>query len=203
MNQTISSLWPLIGTTQFDTAVRAGNTTQARPKARMVSRKIFVTLAVFGACVVQTAAAFAPLPNNNYQCRRSISGFTARSTCKSLGLRVKRKGDLCRMKIGGSGGGDETVPPLERFVACLPYALPLSDSFEWGHYLFDKFPLLSIPFIPLFPVISLLNAPFVSFGVFIVLFSFVTRNPSFSRFVRFNTLQVCTSTACSKGKILI
>ena len=91
------------------------------------------------------------------------------------------------MKIGG---GEENVPALERLIACLPYALPLSDAFEWGHYLFDKFPLLSIPFIPLFPVISLLNAPFVSFGVFIVLFSFVTRNQAFSRFIRFNTLQV-------------
>jgi hypothetical protein len=97
------------------------------------------------------------------------------------------RSNLPRMQ---SRGGEDDVPPLERFIACLPYALPLSDAFEWGHFLFDKFPLLSIPFIPLFPVISFLNAPFVSFGVFIVLFSFVTRNPSFSRFIRFNTLQV-------------
>ena len=61
---------------------------------------------------------------------------------------------------------------------------------QWGHFLFEKFPLLALPFVPLFPVISLLNTPFVSFGLFIFLFSFVTRNPEFSRFVRFNTLQV-------------
>jgi hypothetical protein len=162
---------------------------------KMVSRKIFVTSVVLAACVFQTALAFAPIPL--YSCKHSTSSFTARSASKSLGLRSKRKGaDLCQMKIGGSGGSDDAVPPLERFVACLPYALPLSDSFEWGHYLFDKFPLLSIPFIPLFPVISLLNAPFVSFGVFIVLFSFVTRNPSFSRFIRFNTLQVRPPACC-------
>ena len=79
---------------------------------------------------------------------------------------------------------------LDRFVACLPYALPLADSFEWGHYIFDSFPLAAIPFLPLFPVIKLLNMPFVSFGIFIVLFNFVSRNPQFSRLVRFNTLQV-------------
>lgn len=83
----------------------------------------------------------------------------------------------------------EDAPALERFIGCLPYALPLSDTFEWGHYLFDKFPLLAVPFVPLFPIISLLQAPFVSFAIFIALFSFVTRNPSFSRFIRFNTLQ--------------
>jgi len=84
---------------------------------------------------------------------------------------------------------NEGVDALDRFVACLPYALPLADSFEWGHYVFDAFPLATIPFVPLFPVIQLLNLPFVSFGIFIILFSFVARNPSFSRTVRFNTLQ--------------
>jgi len=84
--------------------------------------------------------------------------------------------------------GDGT-DALDRFVACLPYALPLADSFEWGHYIFDAFPLAAIPFLPLFPVISLLNLPFVSFGIFIILFNFVARNPQFSRLVRFNTLQ--------------
>lgn len=90
----------------------------------------------------------------------------------------------------------EDAPALERFIGCLPYALPLSDTFEWGHYLFDKFPLLAVPFVPLFPIISLLQAPFVSFAIFIALFSFVTRNPSFSRFIRFNTLQVFPFADC-------
>ena len=62
--------------------------------------------------------------------------------------------------------------------------------FVRGHYVFDAFPLLAIPFLPLFPVIQLLNLPFVSFGIFILLFNFVARNTIFSRLVRFNTLQV-------------
>jgi hypothetical protein len=94
----------------------------------------------------------------------------------------------------------EEAPPLERFIGCLPYALPLSDAFEWGHFLFDKFPLLAVPFVPLFPIISLLQAPFVSFGIFLALFSFVTRNPSFSRFIRFNTLQVRAACAHQQKK---
>lgn len=36
---------------------------------------------------------------------------------------------------------------------------------------------------------QLLNAPFISFGVFVVLTVFVTRNPSIPRFVRYNCLQ--------------
>merc|ERR1711966_45972 len=83
----------------------------------------------------------------------------------------------------------EDAPALERLVGCLVYALPLSDVFEWGHYLFEKFPLLALPFVPLFPVISFLQGPFVSFAIFIALMTFVTRNPSFSRFIRFNALQ--------------
>jgi len=67
--------------------------------------------------------------------------------------------------------------------------LPLADGFEWGRYVFEQIPLLALPFVPLFPVMSFLNAPFVSFGIFIFLFSFVARNPEYSRFVRFNTLQ--------------
>ena len=125
-------------------------------------------------CGLHAASAF--MPTGLFSLRHSSSSRTARL---QTNFRVKREpANLVRMKIGG---GEEDVPTLERVIACLPYALPLSDAFEWGHFLFDKFPLLSIPFIPLFPVISLLNAPFVSFGVFIVLFSFVTRNPSFSR----------------------
>ena len=99
-----------------------------------------------------------------------------------------------RMATGAASGlrmqENDGTDALDRFVACLPYALPLADSFEWGHYIFDSFPLAAIPFLPLFPVIKLLNIPFVSFGIFIVLFNFVSRNPQFSRLVRFNTLQV-------------
>lgn len=84
---------------------------------------------------------------------------------------------------------EQGVTPLERLVATMPYVLPLADGFEWGRYVLEQFPLLAVPFIPLFPVMRLLNAPFVSFGLFIVLFSFVTRNPNIPRFVRYNTLQ--------------
>jgi len=84
---------------------------------------------------------------------------------------------------------EDAASPLERVCAILPYALPLSDVFTWGRYLFAAFPLLALPFVPLFPVMQLLNAPFVSFGVFIALSVFVTRNPSLPRFVRYNTMQ--------------
>lgn len=100
---------------------------------------------------------------------------SARTPASALGLRMQQQ-----------GGG---APALERLIATMPYVLPLADGFEWGRYVFEQVPLAALPFVPLFPVMKLLNAPFVSFGLFIVLFSFVTRNPNLSRFVRFNTLQ--------------
>ena len=141
--------------------------------------------------VLSAATAFspaAPLALQRQTLRRAGEILTVArrpraAAGRSLALRMQSK----------DNNGEDA---LDRFVACLPYALPLADSFEWGHYLFDSFPLLAIPFLPLFPVIQLLNLPFVSFGIFIVLFSFVARNPSFSRLVRFNTLQVVPPSAC-------
>jgi hypothetical protein len=143
-------------------------------------------------CALSSAHAFA-----------ATSGPTIGRCTAALGLKtgngagVVAQSRLRRSPAKGAGAGlrmqsqeGEQPDGLDRFVACLPYALPLADSFEWGHYVFDAFPLLTIPFIPLFPVIQFLNLPFVSFGIFILLFNFVARNPSFSRLVRFNTLQV-------------
>ena len=135
--------------------------------------------------VLSTAHAFAPMPLAGVGVRRSLGRQVARPQARRLaagaasGLRMQSQ--------------DSNEDALDRFVACLPYALPLADSFEWGHYIFDAFPLAALPFIPLFPVIQLLNMPFVSFGIFIFLFNFVARNTAFSRLVRFNTLQVCFS----------
>ena len=38
-----------------------------------------------------------------------------------------------------------------------------------ARYLFNAFPLLALPFVPLFPVMQLLNAPFISFGAATIL----------------------------------
>jgi len=141
--------------------------------------------------LLSTADSFAPsaILGSRAAVRGLRAGQRAGTASQAAALRraPPRACAGLRMQQEQNEGG---VDPLDRFVACLPYALPLADSFEWGHYVFDAFPLATIPFLPLFPVIQLLNLPFVSFGIFIILFSFVARNPAFSRTVRFNTLQV-------------
>jgi len=142
--------------------------------------------------LLSTADSFAPsaMLGSRAAVRGLRAGQRAGSVASQAAALRRAPPRACaglRMQQEQNEGG---VDPLDRFVACLPYALPLADSFEWGHYVFDAFPLATIPFLPLFPVIQLLNLPFVSFGIFIILFSFVARNPAFSRTVRFNTLQV-------------
>ena len=91
----------------------------------------------------------------------SVNSFvpSAPRLLSRIGLRssLPQKSNLLRrvnlLPLSMQRSGDDSVPPLERLVSVLPYALPLSDAFQWGHYLFDKFPLLAIPFVPLFPVI--------------------------------------------------
>ena len=149
------------------------------------------TVIVALASMAMTANAF--VPQSSFRLSPSSMHYLKTSSMLSSSPRTSRKSGV---NTFGMQYSNDDVPALDRFVACLPYALPLADSFEWGHFLFDKFPILALPFVPLFPVISLLNAPFVSFAVFIALFAFVTRNPSIPRFVRYNTLQVIGEHRC-------
>lgn len=83
-----------------------------------------------------------------------------------------------------------TTTVSERIFAALPYLLPLADGINFGSFLFDKFPVLRVIFLPLFPVIDLYNSiPFAGFIVFFALFLLVVRNESINHFIRFNTMQ--------------
>ena len=153
------------------------------PKMLSSSLRSLAVFAMIAATQAFTPALTVPSRSSLLQVKTGRTNIMAQNRMRrsptgvSAGLKMQKQ----------DGDGTDA---LDRFVACLPYALPLADSFEWGHYIFDAFPLAAIPFLPLFPVISLLNLPFVSFGIFIILFNFVARNPQFSRLVRFNTLQV-------------
>lgn len=96
-----------------------------------------------------------------------------------------------RMRMGGGGRGSPPAPAAERLLASLPYLIPLLDSLSFGKFVFAKVPLLgSLVLGPLLPLYSIYRGiPFFAFGVFIVLFIFVVRNTSISRYIRFNTYQ--------------
>lgn len=84
--------------------------------------------------------------------------------------------------------GSTTV--ADRIFACLPYLLPLIDVLVFGSFLFAQFPILSIIFIPLAPVLAIYGSiPFGSLVVFFALFFLVVRNERIPHFIRFNTMQ--------------
>uniref|UniRef100_A0A6U2G7E7 Protein TIC 20 n=1 Tax=Hemiselmis andersenii TaxID=464988 RepID=A0A6U2G7E7_HEMAN len=134
------------------------------------------------ACSVMTASAFSPAALGSLPLKSSA--FSASASAPLPPPRRAAGGGLVGMRMQ-----EEGITPVQRLTACLPYVLPLADGFEWGRYVFEQVPIMALPFVPLFPIMGILNLPFVSFGIFIFLFSFVARNPEIPRFVRFNTLQ--------------
>jgi uncharacterized membrane protein len=80
--------------------------------------------------------------------------------------------------------------PADRIFACLPYLMPLIESFRFGMALFTDFPLLATPFLPILPIIRFYyQFSFLGLILFFALFLLVVRNPRISHFIRFNTMQ--------------
>ncbi|TVP62395.1 MAG: hypothetical protein EA343_11325 [Nodularia sp. (in: Bacteria)] len=82
-----------------------------------------------------------------------------------------------------------SVTVSDRIFACLPYLLPLIQSLTFGGFLLRQFPVIRVLFIPLSPLISIYQIPFVSLIIFFALFMLVVRNEKISHFIRFNTMQ--------------
>eukprot|EP00283_Hemiselmis_rufescens_P013169 CAMPEP_0173436944 /NCGR_PEP_ID=MMETSP1357-20121228/17686_1 /TAXON_ID=77926 /ORGANISM="Hemiselmis rufescens, Strain PCC563" /LENGTH=206 /DNA_ID=CAMNT_0014402095 /DNA_START=260 /DNA_END=880 /DNA_ORIENTATION=+ len=132
-----------------------------------------------------SASAFSTASLGSLPLKSSAISASSRLSLSSSAVpRRAHAGGLTRVRMQ-----EEGITPVQRLTACLPYVLPLADGFEWGRYVFEQVPIMALPFVPLFPIMGILNLPFVSFGIFIFLFSFVARNPEIPRFVRFNTLQ--------------
>ncbi|MBE9053256.1 hypothetical protein IQ243_23090 [Nostocales cyanobacterium LEGE 11386] len=84
--------------------------------------------------------------------------------------------------------GSTTVS--DRIFACLPYLLPLIEGLVFGSYLLRQFPVLTVLFIPLSPILLIYRTvPFASLIIFFALFLLVVRNEKISHFIRFNTMQ--------------
>ncbi|XP_077225420.1 protein TIC 20-II, chloroplastic-like [Tasmannia lanceolata] len=83
-----------------------------------------------------------------------------------------------------------TVPATERLVSAISYLLPVFNGLPYGRFLFAKYPNLGLLFEPIFPLLSLYRSiPYANFVMFFALYLGVVRNPSFSRYVRFNAMQ--------------
>lgn len=85
---------------------------------------------------------------------------------------------------------NSSTPIPDRIFASLPYILPLIVGVQFGIFLFKEFPVLSLFFLPLQPLMSLYyGIPFAGLIIFFVLLFAVVRNDNISRFIRFNTMQ--------------
>ena len=78
----------------------------------------------------------------------------------------------------------------DRTISALVYLLPLVYALPFGLALLRQFPLLSIIYAPLSPLIALeFSLPFAGLIVFFGLWFGIVRSDRFSYFVRFNTMQ--------------
>ncbi|KAL8226452.1 hypothetical protein R6Q57_016284 [Mikania cordata] len=78
----------------------------------------------------------------------------------------------------------------DRLISAVCYFYPFFDGIQYGKYAINQFPFLQALIQPLVPAIRVFKSfPFNGFLVFLTLYFVVVRNPNFSRFVRFNTMQ--------------
>lgn len=82
------------------------------------------------------------------------------------------------------------VPATERLISVAAYCLPFFNGLQYGRFLLMQYPSLGLVLEPILPILSLYRSvPYASFVAFFALYLGVVRNPSFSRFVRFNSMQ--------------
>lgn len=82
------------------------------------------------------------------------------------------------------------TPASDRLISAAAYFLPFFNGIQYGRFLFAQYPSLGLVFEPFFPLMSFYRSiPYASFVAFFALYLGVVRNPSFSRYVRFNSMQ--------------
>ncbi|XAR56790.1 hypothetical protein NMG60_11037385 [Bertholletia excelsa] len=87
------------------------------------------------------------------------------------------------------GGGDSADVP-DRIISAVCYFYPFFDGIQYGKYVITQFSPIQALIHPLLPAIKVFKSfPLNGFLVFLTLYFVVVRNPNFSRYVRFNTMQ--------------
>ncbi|XP_074303441.1 protein TIC 20-v, chloroplastic [Silene latifolia] len=119
-----------------------------------------------------------------------IKSFLSPNSSKSLTLTVTPKRlNLCQSKKNNNNNTDLADAP-DRLISAVCYFYPFFDGIQYGKYLITQFTPFQIALQPLIPAIKAFKSfPFNGFLVFLTLYFVVVRNPNFSRYVRFNTMQ--------------
>ncbi|KAK4795729.1 hypothetical protein SAY86_028055 [Trapa natans] len=93
---------------------------------------------------------------------------------------------LFRAQSKGSNSADAP----DRIISAVCYFYPFFDGIQYGKYVVTQFSPIAALIQPLLPAIKAFKSfPFNGFLVFLTLYFVVVRNPNFSRYVRFNTMQ--------------
>lgn len=96
-----------------------------------------------------------------------------------------------RLLTTQSKGGDDSIDVPDRLISAVCYFYPFFDGIQYGKYVITQFTAIQALINPLVPAIRVFKSfPFNGFLVFLTLYFGVVRNQNFSRYVRFNTMQV-------------
>ncbi|CAM6095265.1 unnamed protein product [Calypogeia fissa] len=86
--------------------------------------------------------------------------------------------------------GKNGIEAPERVLAALGYVLPFFDGIQYGRFFFLQYPVAESLLRPLYPLLAAYKGfPYSNFIAFFSLYLLVVRNPSISRYVRFNAMQ--------------
>ncbi|CAN8301802.1 unnamed protein product [Cochlearia groenlandica] len=85
---------------------------------------------------------------------------------------------------------EDSVDASDRIISAVCYFYPFFDGIQYGKFIINQYQPFQIIIQPLFPAIKAFKSfPFNGFLIFLTLYFVVVRNPNFSRYVRFNTMQ--------------
>ncbi|XP_030515554.1 protein TIC 20-v, chloroplastic [Rhodamnia argentea] len=109
---------------------------------------------------------------------------TSASAAKPLKPARPRRPVTAQSKNGNSADAPD------RLISAICYFYPFFDGVQYGKYVINQFAPIQAIVQPLVPAIRVFKGfPLNGFLVFLTLYFVVVRNPNFSRYVRFNTMQ--------------
>ncbi|KAM7498997.1 hypothetical protein LguiA_023411 [Lonicera macranthoides] len=120
------------------------------------------------------------------------SSFFSLNSTSFLTLSPKPKTPI-RFKtstITAKSDDTDSADAPDRIISAVCYFYPFFDGVQYGKYVITQFTPIQTLLQPLIPAIRVFKSfPFNGFLVFLTLYFVVVRNPNFSRYVRFNTMQ--------------
>lgn len=119
--------------------------------------------------------------------------YSSSSSLSLLSLTRKSKTPITpfrRISITAKSDGNDSADAPDRLISAVCYFYPFFDGVQYGKYVITQFTPIQTLLQPLIPAIRVFKSfPFNGFLVFLTLYFVVVRNPNFSRYVRFNTMQ--------------